>query len=132
MRMQYLLIIEDDEVNCMLYEDILYKETLTIDFAYDGQQGVDKFKSKAYDLIILDIGLPKISGLKVANLIREHEELNPTQGKIPIIVITANSFPGTEKLAMEAGVDAYMTKPFDIHKLRSIVSSFLQKTDTLT
>lgn len=125
MRMQHLLVIEDDKINCMLYEDILCEATMTIDFAYDGQQGLDKFKEKPYDLILLDIGLPKISGLKIVDLIREHEGLQPGLYRTPIIVITANSFPGTQKSAMEAGVDAYMNKPFDIKELRTIVSSLI-------
>ena len=127
--MKQLLIIEDDAINCMLYKEILSDKFVNIDFAYDGQEGIDKFKQKYYDAVLLDLGLPKIHGLQVAKLMKEHEEKEQVTIKTAIIVLTANSFPGTHKLAMEAGVDEYLTKPFDIHHLKSVVNTYLQKVD---
>lgn len=125
--MKHLLIIEDDEVNCILYEEILCNDTLQIDFAYDGQQGLDRFKEKSYDLILLDLGLPRISGLEVARIIRELEENLDPEYKTPVIIITANNFPGTQLQAKEAGADGYLTKPFEIEHLQSMVTTYLQK-----
>ena len=125
--MKQILIIEDDVINCMVYEEILSDKLVNIDFAYDGQQGLDKFKEKNFDLILLDLELPKIHGLQVAKLIREHETKNPVTIKTPIIIITANNFPGTQNLAIEAGGDAFLIKPFDIHVLRKLVKLYLHK-----
>ncbi len=125
--MKHLLIIEDDEVNCILYEEILCNDTLQIDFACDGQQGLDRFKEKSYDLILLDLGLPRISGLEVARIIRELEENLDPEYKTPVIIITANNFPGTQLQAKEAGADGYLTKPFEIEHLQSMVTTYLQK-----
>ena len=124
--MKQLLIIEDDAINCMLYKEILSDTSINIDFAYDGQEGIDKFKEKNYDLVLLDLGLPKIHGLEVAKLIKKHEAKELVTINTVIIVLTANNFPGTQKLAIEAGVDEYLTKPFDIHHLKSLVNTYLQ------
>ena len=124
--MKQILIIEDDAINCMLYKEIISDTTINIDYAYDGQEGIDKFKEKYYDLILLDLGLPKIHGLQVAKLIKEHEEEKKVAIKSVIIVLTANNFPGIRKLAIEAGVDEFLTKPFDIHQLKSLVKKYLQ------
>ena len=125
--MKQILVIEDDAINCMLYKEILADTHVNIDFAYDGQEGIEKFKEKYYDLVLLDLGLPKIHGLEVAKLIKEHEGKEQAAIKTAIIVLTANNFPGTRKLAIEAGVDEYLTKPFDIHHLKNVVKTYLQK-----
>ena len=127
--LKQILIIEDDAINCMLYKEILADTFVNIDFAYDGQEGIDKFKEKYYDLVLLDLGLPKIHGLEVAKLIKEYEEKEQIAIKTAIIVLTANNFPGTRKLAIDAGVDEYLTKPFDIHYLKSVVKTYLLKRD---
>lgn len=129
--MKQLLIIEDDEINCLLYQQILADSCTRIDFAYDGQQGIDKFKENSYDLILLDLGLPKIDGLRVARLIKEHEDKALVTTRTPIIVITANSFPGTKQLALDAGVDGYINKPYEITELRTQVARFLGKRRTV-
>lgn len=125
--MKQVLIIEDDEFNCLIYNEILSNEFTNIDFAYDGQQGINKFREKTYDLILLDLGLPLIDGLQVAKLIREHELKQLLSNRTPLIVITANNFPGTRKEAIMAGVDEYLTKPFDIIGLQRLTDLYLQK-----
>ena len=130
--MKQVLIIEDDEFNCLIYNEILANEFTNIDFAYDGQQGINKFREKTYDLILLDLGLPLIGGLQVAKLIREHELKQFFSNRTPLIVITANNFPGTRKEAIMAGVDEYLTKPFDIRELQRLADFYLQKNPLKT
>jgi two-component system response regulator ArlR len=124
--MRQILIIEDNKINCMIYEKILSDDKTLLDFAYDGQEGVDKFGAKKYDVILLDLGLPKISGLRVAQIIREGEQINKTV-KTPIIVITADSTPETRAGVMEVGVDEYLTKPFNIDQLKMLVDLYVKK-----
>ena len=125
--MNQLLIIEDDKINRMIYGQILSNDFTTIDYAADGQEGINKFKANCYDVILLDLGLPKINGLQVAQLIREYEANHPYVDKTPIIVITADNFPGTQQQAFDAGVDEYLTKPFNIQHLKSLINTYLQK-----
>lgn len=130
--MKQILIIEDDEFNCLVYKEILTNDFTIIDFAFDGQEGLDKFKEKAYDLLLVDIGLPKINGLQLVKLIREYELNNFYVSRTPIIIITANNIPGTQTAAIKSGVDAYLTKPFDIKELKNLTALYLQKNTIVT
>lgn len=125
--MEQLLIIEDDEINRFIYERILSTSTRSIDYAFDGQQGIDKVRENSYDLIILDLGLPLISGLEVARLIKEYEADKPVSEQTPIIVITADNSAKTKELALKAGVAQYLTKPFDIIGLQVLVSTYIKE-----
>jgi CheY-like chemotaxis protein len=125
--MHQILIIEDNEINCMIYEKILSNDYTCLDFAYDGQEGIDKFKEKSFDLILLDLGLPKIGGIEVARLIKEYEAAEKRLTKIPIIVITADSTSATRQAALAVGVDEYLTKPFNIDQLQSMVQHYFQE-----
>lgn len=127
--MRHILIIEDDEINCMIYEEILSNDHTVIDFAYDGQQGIDKFKEKKYDLILLDLGLPKIGGLQVAQLIKEYEAKEQLDETTPIIVITADGSSDTRRLSFSAGVNEFLTKPFDIKQLENLVDQYVKDND---
>jgi CheY-like chemotaxis protein len=128
--MRQLLIIEDNKINCMIYEKILSDDQTLLDFAYDGQEGLDKFGAKTYDVILLDLGLPKVSGLQVAQIIRESEQLNK-KAKTPIIVITADSSPETRASVMELDVDEYLNKPFNIDQLKKLVDFYTKKVKSL-
>ena len=123
--MKKILIIEDDEFNCFIYKEILSNDLTNIEFAHDGQEGIDKFKEKLYDLVLLDLGLPKINGLEVVRLIKEYENEHLISKKTPIIIITANSFPGTKELSLGAGVNEYLTKPFNIEELKRLANLYL-------
>ena len=114
-----VLYVEDD---VEIAEEILFlleKKLHHVDMAYDGEEGLQKYKAHKPDIIITDIQMPKLSGLDMIAAIREDD------GCIPIIITSA--FNETEKLlrAIELKVDAYLTKPIDMHEL-------LHKTDKLT
>ena len=108
-----ILVIEDDRINCIIYETILEDSGVSLEFAYDGEQGISKFRADEYDLVLLDLGLPKIDGLTVAREIRKFE-LTAGKSRTPVIIITANSSPQTRQNIMEVDVDDYMFKPFDL------------------
>ncbi|MEB0264043.1 response regulator [Mucilaginibacter sp. 10I4] len=124
--MNRILIIEDNEINCMIYRKILTSDFTDLHFAYDGEQGIDKFKENSYLLVLLDLGLPKIVGLEVAHLIKEFEINEQRIVKTPIIVITADNSQSTKLKALAAGVNEYITKPFNIEDLKTIVGYYIQ------
>ena len=125
MALKEILIIEDDEFNCFIYKEILSNAFTSISFAHDGQEGIDRFKEKSYDLVLLDLGLPKINGLEVLRLIKEFETAPLRSATTPIIIITANSFPGTKEIALAAGAHQYLTKPFNIEELKNLAGLYL-------
>lgn len=121
--LEQVLIIEDDDINRMIFEKIFTNDFMQLDFACDGQQGIDMFIQKRYSLVILDLGLPKISGLQVARLIRQFEAAQRPVVRIPILVVTADNFPGTRRAAMDAGADHFFTKPFNTQELQQLAAA---------
>ena len=114
-----VLYVEDD---VEIAEEVLFlleKKLHHVDMAYDGQEGLQKYKAQKPDIIITDIQMPKLSGLDMIAAIKEDDE------SVPIIITSA--FNETDKLlrAIELKVDAYLTKPIDMHEL-------LHKIDKLT
>lgn len=124
--MNRILIIEDNEINCMIYRMILTDDSTELHFAYDGQQGLNRFIENNYLLVLLDLGLPKIGGLEVAQLMKEFEIKEQRIVKIPIIVITADNSQSTKLKALSAGVNEYVTKPFKIEDLKTMVEYYIQ------
>src|SRR5476651_979316 len=100
-----ILIVEDDEFNCLVYKMVLKKLDVEIEFATDGQAGVDKYLQNIYDLILLDMGLPLIPGYDVAKIMRFAEHTDPSRTRTPIIAVSANNSSEMQLKAFDSGVD---------------------------
>ena len=116
-----ILYVEDNEANRMLVRDLLKRTTYRLVEAHDGEEGVAKALELRPDLILMDIQLPKISGLEAIRRLRAEAATAAT----PIVAITSFALSGDEQKAKEAGATAYLAKPyspFDLLKLvRQIV-----------
>ncbi len=121
--MSDILIIEDEAQMRSGLKDNLEFEGYAVDVAEDGQIGLDKSLSKSYDLIILDVMLPKLSGFDVCRKIREKGI------KTPIIMLTAKGEEIDKVLGLELGADDYVTKPFSLRELLARVKAILRRTD---
>ena len=105
--MKKILIIDDERMITRALSRALAHDRLEIETASDGQEGLEKFKSFQPDLILLDLLMPKVSGMEVLEKIR-------SQGsKTPIILMTAYGDAQTQEKAKELGISAYLTKPFN-------------------
>ena len=124
--MSDILIIEDEAQMRSGLKDNLEFEGYAVDVAEDGQIGLDKSLSKSYDLIILDVMLPKLSGFDVCKKIREKGI------KTPIIMLTAKGEEIDKVLGLELGADDYVTKPFSLRELLARVKAILRRTDEST
>ena len=124
--MSDILIIEDEAQMRSGLKDNLEFEGYAVDVAEDGQIGLDKSLSKSYDLIILDVMLPKLSGFDVCRKIREKGI------KTPIIMLTAKGEEIDKVLGLELGADDYVTKPFSLRELLARVKAILRRTDEST
>ncbi len=91
-----------------------------IDAAYDGEEAVEKFTNNQYDLIILDVMLPKMNGLVVLQKVREKSD-------IPVIMLTAKGEDMDKILGLEYGADDYLTKPFNILELKARVKAIFRR-----
>lgn len=116
-----ILVIEDNEKSLLLLKDVLTYHKYEIVEAESGEEGIEKARKEAPDLILLDIQLPGISGYEVVNILKGAPE---TAG-IKIIGITSYAMKGDRERVLKAGFDGYVEKPIDTRRLPEIIKEFL-------
>ncbi len=115
--MKTILYVEDNEFNRKIVRQLLSRTTYRLIEAVDGEAGVTTAREARPDLVIMDIQLPKLSGLEATRRLAAAPE---TQG-IPIIVITSFALAGDEQKAKEAGAAAYLAKPYSPRELLGMI-----------
>jgi CheY-like chemotaxis protein len=118
---QKILIVEDNPLNMRLLEMILKANNYTLLKATDGEEALDIAIRERPDLLIMDIRLPKVSGLEVVRRLKE----NPAFSHTPIIALTAHAMKGDKEKAIEAGCDSYLSKPVNTRELPRLVADML-------
>ena len=113
-----ILLAEDNPVNQKLTVIILQKAGFSVDAVDNGLQAVEKVKTVAYHVVLMDVQMPELDGLEAARRIRA--EPGPSQ-HIPIIAMTAHALKGDRELCLEAGMDDYISKPIDPKGLLAIL-----------
>lgn len=116
-----ILIVEDNPLNMKLIEMILRPKGYTLIAATDGEEALDAAIREKPDLIIMDLNLPKVSGLEATRRLRQIPAFN----HIPIIAVTAHAMKGDEEKIIEAGCDAYLPKPIDTRQLPRVIAEML-------
>ena len=116
-----LLYVEDNELNRKIVRDLLKRTTYVLVEAFDGEAGVAKALEVKPDLILMDIQLPKISGLEATKRLRAEAVTANT----PIVTITSFALSGDEQKAKEAGATAYLAKPYSPRDLLALIRKFL-------
>ncbi len=116
-----ILIVEDNELNMKLFNDLLQAHGYDTLQTKDGNEAVSMTEENHPDLILMDIQLPKISGLEITKLIKEKDALKD----IPVIAVTAFAMKGDEEKIMEGGCDGYIAKPISVPNFLKTVSGFL-------
>ena len=119
--MKTILYVEDNEMNRKIVRDLLKRTKYNMVEAYDGEAGVAKALEIRPDLILMDIQLPKISGLDATRQLRAAEATKAT----PIITITSFALSGDEVKAKEAGATAYLAKPYSPFDLLALIRKIL-------
>lgn len=118
--MSTILVVEDEEILREVIVDYLVEDRYEVLEASDGEKALELFQSNSVDLVILDIGLPKIEGWSVCRRIRK-------SSSIPIIMLTARSDEDDSLLGYELGADDYLIKPYSPRILMAKVKWFLEK-----
>ena len=119
-----ILSIEDDELIVRQLVPKLTHQNYTVDCATDGQTGLEQAETLLYDLILLDVTLPKIDGISICRRLR-------SQGiKTPILLLTAQDNSTNKVMGLDAGADDYLTKPFDWQELLARIRALLRRGDT--
>lgn len=122
-----VLVAEDNPLNMEILQYILEDMGMKVDNAYDGKEAADKFRiSKAgyYDLIIMDIMMPVMGGLEATHMIRTMD--HPDSDKVPIIAISANAFDEDIRRSLASGMNAHLSKPIEVEKLRETLGKLIK------
>ena len=115
-----ILLVDDEPLILKGLKYTLEQDGYETDTAVDGQEALDKFFSGVYDLVLLDVMLPKVDGLSVCQRIRE-------TSSVPIIMLTAKGEDMDKILGLEYGADDYMTKPFNILEVKARIKTILRR-----
>jgi CheY-like chemotaxis protein len=120
-----VLLAEDNLVNQKLAERLLLKHGFTVQIAKNGLEAVAAWRNGKFDLVLMDVQMPEMDGFEATSEIRQHEKATGT--RIPIVALTAHAMKGDEERCLEAGMDAYVSKPIQPHHLFSTISSLLNR-----
>ena len=116
-----VLVVDDEKLIVKGIRFSLEQEGMEVDCAYDGEEALEKAKTGDYDMILLDIMLPKLTGLEVCQQIREFSS-------VPIIMLTAKGEDMDKILGLEYGADDYITKPFNILEVKARIKAIMRTT----
>jgi len=119
-----ILVVEDEKKLASLIKKVLEKEKYAVDMAYDGQESLDYALTYPYDVIILDILLPKRDGFEVIQELRNKKILTP------VLMLTAKDAVEDKILGLDLGADDYLTKPFDFGELLARIRALLRRETT--
>jgi len=122
-----ILLAEDNEMNQMIAVAILENAGFKIDIASNGAEAVEKMEqtpAETYDVILMDIQMPIMDGYEAARRIREMDDQK--KAEIPIVAVTANAFEEDRKIALEAGMNGHLAKPYDIGAIMQTLSNLLK------
>ena len=116
-----VLVVDDEKLIVKGIRFSLLQDDIEVDCAYDGEEALNLAKSNAYDMILLDVMLPKMDGFEVCQAIREFSE-------VPIIMLTAKGDDMDKILGLEYGADDYITKPFNILEVKARIKAIMRRT----
>jgi DNA-binding response OmpR family regulator len=119
-----ILLVDDEEAIQTLLAYPLRKEGYDVVPARDGRQALDLFAAGRYDLVVLDVMMPRLDGLEVCRRLR-------ARSSVPIIMLTAKAEEFDKVLGLELGADDYITKPFSLREFRSRVKAALRRSHML-
>lgn len=118
-----VLVVDDEKLIVKGIRFSLEQDGMEVDCAYDGQEALDYATNNQYDIILLDIMLPKMNGFEVCQHIREFSD-------VPIIMLTAKGDDMDKILGLEYGADDYMIKPFNILELKARIKAIIRRSSS--
>lgn len=121
-----ILIVEDDERIAEALSEALVDQKYTVETAVDGEAGWDLVEAFPYDLILLDVMLPKLDGIQFCQQLRDHSY------RMPVLMLTARDTSTDKVMGLDAGADDYVVKPFNLEELSARIRALLRRGSTST
>ena len=118
-----VLVVDDEKAIVKGINFSLLQEGMQVDSAYDGEEALEKARTNSYDIIVLDVMLPKMDGFEVCRSIREFSD-------VPIIMLTAKGEDMDKIIGLDNGADDYMTKPFNILELKARIKAIMRRSSS--
>lgn len=118
-----ILVAEDDQVLRKMLEVVFARKTVPCQLVGDGQEAVAAWENGAFDLVLMDIQMPRLDGLAATRIIREREEQQG--GHVPIIAMTAHATTENRDLYRQAGMDDYIAKPFRVEQFLLLLDKYV-------
>ena len=116
-----VLVVDDEKLIVKGLRFSLEQDGMEVDCAYDGEEALEYARSKEYDMILLDVMLPKMDGFEVCQQIREFSN-------VPVVMLTAKGDDMDKILGLEYGADDYITKPFNILEIKARIKAIMRRT----
>ncbi len=116
-----VLVVDDEKLIVKGVRYSLEQDGMEVDCAYDGEEALQKIKDIEYDIILLDVMLPKLTGFEVCQQVREFSN-------VPIVMLTAKGEDMDKILGLEYGADDYITKPFNILEVKARLKAIMRRT----
>ena len=116
-----VLVVDDEKLIVKGVRFSLEQDGMEVDCAYDGEEALEKIKSNEYDIVLLDVMLPKFDGFEVCQQVREFSD-------VPILMLTAKGDDMDKILGLEYGADDYITKPFNILEVKARIKAITRRT----
>ena len=117
-----VLVVDDEKLIVKGIKFSLEQDGMNVDTAYDGEEALELVKANNYDVIILDVMLPKIDGTAVCQQIREFSQ-------VPVVMVTAKDADINKIMGLEYGADDYITKPFNILELKARIKAIIRRSN---
>lgn len=115
-----ILIVDDSKINLKVAETLMKPYKFEIDTAISGYEALEKVNDKNYDLIFMDIMMPKMNGVETLYKLREHEDFTT-----PVVALTADAIEGTDEKYLSVGFNSYLSKPIDRKLLNKVINKYL-------
>lgn len=116
-----VLVVDDEKLIVKGVRFSLQQDGMEVDCAYDGEEALEKIRANEYDIVLLDIMLPKLDGFEVCQQVREFSD-------VPILMLTAKGDDMDKILGLEYGADDYITKPFNILEVKARIKAITRRT----
>ena len=129
-RIPRLLHVDDDPVIRLVLGQMLNHANYNIDFAEDGLKGVEMWEKGKYDLLLMDVQMPRLNGFEATRAIREKER--ERGGHTPIVAVTAYARKEDEERCLAAGMDAFVSKPIDFKKCTTVINELIRESELKT